>query len=65
MYTPSFSICVKALLAFRLLGVMFSPVMDCDESFNYLEPLHFWLNGVGLQTWEYAPRFALRSWGYL
>ncbi|KAJ2489594.1 hypothetical protein IWW37_003874 [Coemansia sp. RSA 2050] len=39
--------------------------MDCDEVFNYWEPLHFLHFGWGKQTWEYAPQFALRSYGYL
>ncbi|KAJ2253836.1 hypothetical protein GGI13_002482 [Coemansia sp. RSA 455] len=39
--------------------------MDCDEVFNYWEPLHFLHFGWGKQTWEYAPQYALRSYGYL
>jgi len=39
--------------------------MDCDETFNYWEPLHFALFGTGLQTWEYSPEFALRTYAYL
>ncbi|KAJ2414705.1 hypothetical protein GGI10_002199 [Coemansia sp. RSA 2530] len=39
--------------------------MDCDEVFNYWEPLHFLHFGWGKQTWEYAPQFALRSYWYL
>jgi alpha-1,2-mannosyltransferase len=43
------------------------PLMDCDEVFNYWEPLHFLLYGAGssLQTWEYANEFALRTYAYL
>ena len=37
-------------------------VPDCDEVFNYWEPLHFLHHGFGLQTWEYAPEFSLRSY---
>lgn len=32
-------------------------VHDCDEVFNYWEPLHYVLHGYGMQTWEY--RYAL------
>lgn len=39
--------------------------MDCDEVFNYWEPLHFLLYGTGFQTWEYAHEFALRTYAYL
>lgn len=39
--------------------------IDCDEVFNYWEPLHYWLFGRGMQTWEYAPAYAIRSWAYI
>lgn len=41
------------------------PIMDCDEVYNYWEPLHFLLQGSGLQTWEYAHEYALRTYAYL
>ena len=41
------------------------PIMDCDETYNYWEPLHFIMYGSGMQTWEYAPDFALRTYAYL
>ncbi|ORZ31494.1 Alg9-like mannosyltransferase family-domain-containing protein [Catenaria anguillulae PL171] len=55
------------LVAARVLGAWYSPITDCDETFNYWEPLHFAISGGshGLQTWEYAPQFALRSWAYI
>ena len=53
------------LLAVRLLAAAFSPIMDCDETYNYWEPLHYVLYGSGQQTWEYAPQYALRSWTYI
>lgn len=54
--------------AFLLLAIghcgaaLFLPVADCDETFNFLEPIHFLLYGSGLQTWENCPLYALRSW---
>ena len=42
-----------------------APISDCDEVYNYWEPIHFVLHGYGLQTWEYAPQYALRSYAYL
>ncbi|ESL10089.1 hypothetical protein TRSC58_02182 [Trypanosoma rangeli SC58] len=54
--------------AFILLSVghyfaaRFLPVADCDETFNFVEPMHQLLYGSGLQTWENCPRYALRSW---
>jgi alpha-1,2-mannosyltransferase len=41
------------------------PIMDCDETFNYWEAVHFLLYGNGFQTWEYSNQFALRTYSYL
>jgi alpha-1,2-mannosyltransferase len=45
------------------------PLMDCDETFNYWEPLHFLLypspTHASWQTWEYSNDFALRTYAYL
>ncbi|KAI9202641.1 Alg9-like mannosyltransferase family-domain-containing protein [Polychytrium aggregatum] len=38
---------------------------DCDEVFNYWEPTHYLQYGWGLQTWEYSPVYAIRSWSYV
>ncbi|XP_072999408.1 alpha-1,2-mannosyltransferase ALG9 [Typha latifolia] len=38
---------------------------DCDEVFNYWEPLHYLLYKSGFQTWEYSSEFALRSYLYI
>lgn len=40
-------------------------ISDCDETFNYWEPLNFLLRGFGKQTWEYSPEYAIRSYAYL
>lgn len=53
------------LAAIRMMSAWKSPISDCDETFNYWEPMHFLLHGHGLQTWEYSPEFALRSYAYL
>lgn len=53
------------LFAARLLSVFFNIIHDCDEVFNYWEPLHYLLYGYGLQTWEYSARYALRPYLYL
>jgi alpha-1,2-mannosyltransferase len=50
---------VRISLANRL------PIMDCDETFNYWEPVHFLLYRTGFQTWEYSNEFALRTYAYL
>ncbi|KAI8912704.1 Alg9-like mannosyltransferase family-domain-containing protein [Gorgonomyces haynaldii] len=48
-----------------VLSSYFSPIQDCDEVFNYWEPLHYLEHGLGFQTWEYAPQFGLRSYAYV
>jgi alpha-1,2-mannosyltransferase len=49
----------------RLAGAALNPIADCDESFNYWEPLHFLLHGSGMQTWEYGGQYALRPYLYI
>ncbi|VDK74941.1 unnamed protein product [Gongylonema pulchrum] len=39
---------------------MWSTISDCDEVYNYWEPLHLFLYGTGFQTWEYSPIYAIR-----
>ncbi|KOS22943.1 hypothetical protein ESCO_003996 [Escovopsis weberi] len=62
---------VKPIIAFYLfsgaglLAALFAPIQDCDETFNYWEPAHYLSHGYGLQTWEYSPDFAIRSWLYI
>lgn len=50
---------------FQLVTAWFLPVLDCDETFNYWEPLHYLQYGSGLQVWEYSPDYALRSYLFL
>mmetsp|Transcript_12705 Transcript_12705/g.22947 ORF Transcript_12705/g.22947 Transcript_12705/m.22947 type:complete len:91 (+) Transcript_12705:197-469(+) len=49
----------------RGMCALYAPIMDCDETFNYWEPLHYVLFGRGLQTWEYSPEFSLRTYAYI
>ena len=46
-------------------AVVNATTFDCDEAFNYWEPLHALTHGHGLQTWEHARAHALRSYAYL
>lgn len=43
----------------RLLSAAFNIIQDCDESYNFWDPLHFKIYGSGLQTWEH--RFVLMA----
>ncbi|KAF1832426.1 hypothetical protein BDW02DRAFT_554848 [Decorospora gaudefroyi] len=60
--TATASFCLFA--AANLIAAFFSPIQDCDEVFNYWEPSHYLNHGYGLQTWEYSPEYAIRSWTY-
>lgn len=53
------------VLVARLFSAKFLHITDCDETYNYWEPLHYLLYGKGLQTWEYSPEYGLRSYFYL
>ena len=41
------------LLVARTLSAVYNIIHDCDEVYNYWEPLHYLLYGYGKQTWEY------------
>lgn len=49
----------------NLLAAFYAPIQDCDEIYNYWEPTHYLNHHFGLQTWEYAPEFSVRSWLYI
>ena len=59
----------KELLGFFIavnsLAAYLNHLDDTDEVHGYYEPLHYLLLGRGLQTWEYSPAFALRSYAFL
>ncbi|KAJ0046216.1 hypothetical protein Pint_04720 [Pistacia integerrima] len=56
---------VVALGMLRYMSATSNIIHDCDEVFNYWEPLHYLLYKSGFQTWEYSSQFALRSYLYL
>ncbi|TFJ88399.1 hypothetical protein NSK_000748 [Nannochloropsis salina CCMP1776] len=53
------------LVLVRVVGGIVTPIADCDETYNYWEPVHYLLYGTGMQTWEYSPEYTLRSYAYL
>ncbi|KAL9083385.1 MAG: hypothetical protein Q9165_008535 [Trypethelium subeluteriae] len=59
------SMAFYVFLTARVMAALFAPIQDCDEVFNYWEPTHYLNHGYGLQTWEYSPQYALRSWAYI
>ncbi|CAH1832327.1 unnamed protein product [Saccharomyces cerevisiae] len=48
-----------------LTGLSISNRYNCDETFNYWEPLNLLVRGFGKQTWEYSPEYSIRSWAFL
>ena len=38
---------------------------DTDETYGYWEVVHYLLYGHGMQTWEYAPQFAIRTYAFV
>ncbi|KAJ1969338.1 mannosyltransferase [Dispira parvispora] len=64
-YVPSFRVAFGLLVCLRVLSALTVPSQDCDEVFNYWEPLHYLQFGRGFQTWEYSPEFGIRSWAYI
>lgn len=54
-----------ALGMLRYMSATSNIIHDCDEVFNYWEPLHYLLYKSGFQTWEYSSQFALRSYVYI
>lgn len=49
----------------RMVSARYNNINDCDETYNYWEPAHYLMYGNGFQTWEYSPKYAIRSYFYL
>lgn len=65
-YLVRFSVIDYCLFgAVNIIAALYAPILDCDEVFNYWEPTHYLNHGFGLQTWEYSPEYAIRSWLYI
>ncbi|CAH2099445.1 unnamed protein product [Euphydryas editha] len=59
---PGGAVALALLLTARLAAAYWGHIADCDETYNYWEPLHYLVYGNGLQTWEYSPVYAIRSY---
>ncbi|XP_058100086.1 dol-P-Man:Man(6)GlcNAc(2)-PP-Dol alpha-1,2-mannosyltransferase-like isoform X1 [Magnolia sinica] len=46
-----------ALVTLRYMSATSNIIHNCNEVFNYWEPLHFLLFKSGFQTWEYRAGF--------
>ncbi|KAK6331543.1 mannosyltransferase [Orbilia blumenaviensis] len=60
-----YRIVLSVILSVGLVSALYATIPDCDEVFNYWEPTHYLFYGYGLQTWEYSPAYAIRSWLYV
>ena len=49
-WCPSMKLSLKLFLTVRLSAAVWSTVADCDETYNYWEPMHFLLYGKGFQV---------------
>eukprot|EP00762_Andalucia_godoyi_P002372 ANDGO_02760.mRNA.1 hypothetical protein len=49
----------------RIAMACMHPIQDCDETYNFWEPLHSVMFGDGFKTWEYASQYALRPWAFV
>ncbi|KAK0412725.1 hypothetical protein QR680_006370 [Steinernema hermaphroditum] len=61
----SMKLIFKIMVAVRVSGALWTGISDCDEVYNYWEPLHLLMTNEGFQTWEYSPVYALRSYFYI
>ncbi|XP_061382615.1 alpha-1,2-mannosyltransferase ALG9 [Danaus plexippus] len=59
---PGGAVALALLLSARLASAYWGQIADCDETYNYWEPLHYLVYGRGLQTWEYSAQYAIRSY---
>lgn len=64
-WAPSWRGTFAVLLAVRIAWAAVAVIGDCDEVYNYWEPLHQLGFGRAFETWEYAPQYAIRSWAYI
>ncbi|XP_064394142.1 alpha-1,2-mannosyltransferase ALG9-like [Halichondria panicea] len=64
-WQPTLGGAFRSILVARMISAFCMHISDCDETFNYWEPFHYIGFHKGLQTWEYSPTYALRSYGYL
>ena len=52
-------------MAVNLFAASVNHIDDTDEVYGYWEVLHFLLYHKGMQTWEYSPEFAVRTYAFI
>jgi alpha-1,2-mannosyltransferase len=66
--TIVFEVIMLLFVYFMLVHVcatLVNHIDDTDETYGYYEPLHYLLFGKGMQTWEYSPNYAIRSYAFI
>jgi alpha-1,2-mannosyltransferase len=63
-HVPFLSV-LSIFLAANLIASSLNQIDDTDETYGYYEPLHYLLYGVGMQTWEYSPLYAIRTYTFI
>lgn len=56
---------VFIFIVLYLIAAKVNHIEDTDETFGYWEPIHFLLTGRGMQTWEYSPFYAIRTYAFI
>ena len=64
-FSDMFFILFIYLNVIHALGALINHIDDTDETYGYWEPLHYLLYGKGMQTWEYSPDYAIRSYAFI
>lgn len=59
------SIIFLYFLFVNFLACTINHIDDTDETYGYWEPLHYLVNGIGMQTWEYSPVYAIRTYAFI
>ncbi len=49
----------------HISAALVNHIDDTDETYGYWEPLHYLLFKEGMQTWEYSPHYAIRSYAFI
>jgi alpha-1,2-mannosyltransferase len=52
-------------ISLNMIAIFLNHIDDTDETYGYWEPLHYLLFGHGMQTWEYSPDFAIRTYAFI
>lgn len=47
------------------ISCLLTYIDDTDETYGYWEPLNYFLYGTGMQTWEYSPLYAIRTYAFI